>query len=266
MKQSKSAEETLAGATSCISISVEAAKETLESKSGDIKDSLLESKKSIVEMSRQTAACVETYSNKTAEYSDSLKDALGKITRDVDCHEKNLNSRVETATRDLSSKLEKHEKEQNGQLGEICSGAETILEQGKSFSAAQKEVLEQLEASNEASKEAVSSLELAVYSESGETPARRDRRSLQKPLTIMNESQILDEYEQPSFNTTIDEEDLPQEESLQTEGEAESDAENIFEDSMAFECRQDANSAPMFAEKKKAGISKLPRPALGEKN
>ena len=106
-------------------------------------------------------------------------------------------------------KLEKHEKEQNEQLGEICSGVETILKQGKSFSTAQKEVLEQLEASNEASKEAVSSLELAVYSESGETPARRDRRSLQKPLTIMNESQILDEYEQPSFNTTIDEEDLP---------------------------------------------------------
>jgi hypothetical protein len=47
---------------------------------------------------------------------------------------------------------------------------------------------------------------LAVYSESGEKTARR---SLQKPLTIMNESQILDEYEQPSFNTTIDEEDLP---------------------------------------------------------
>jgi hypothetical protein len=61
-------------------------------------------------------------------------------------------------------------------------------------------------ASSRASKEAVSSLELAVYSESGEKTARR---SLQKPLTIMNESQILDEYEQPSFNTTIDEQDLP---------------------------------------------------------
>ena len=42
-----------------------------------------------------------------------------------------------------------------------------------------------------------------------------------------------------------------QEESLATEGEAESDAENIFEDSMAFECRQDANSAPMFAVSRK---------------
>ena len=133
---------------------------------------------------------------------------MSKITRDVDCHEKNLNSRVETATRDLSSKLE-NEKEQEEQLGEIRTGVETILARGNSFSAAQKGVLEQLETSNEASKEAVSSLELAVYGESGETPARRDRRSLQKPLTIMNESQILDEYEQPSFNTTIDEQDLP---------------------------------------------------------
>ncbi|CBY24065.1 unnamed protein product [Oikopleura dioica] len=294
MKKSKSAEETLARTTSSISCSVESAKKTLEAKSGDIKDSLLESKKTVTDISRQTAACVETYSNKTAEYSETLKDSLGKITRDADCHEKNLNSRVETATHDLSSKLEKHEKEQNQQLVEIRSGVETILAQGKSFSTAQKEVLEQMEASNEASKDALSSLKLAVYSESGETPAKRSRRSLQKPLTIMNESQILDEYEQPSFNTTIDEEDLPQEESFQTEGEAESDAENIFEDSMAFECRQDANSAPMFAEKKKArskkrkvpnspliepagkrlsdehakkaGISKLPRPALGEKN
>jgi len=55
------------------------------------------------------------------------------------------------------------------QLGEIRSGVETILARGKSFSSI----------------------------------------SLQKPLTIMNESQILDEYEQPSFNTTIDEQDLP---------------------------------------------------------
>ncbi|CBY30809.1 unnamed protein product [Oikopleura dioica] len=294
MKKSKSAEETLARTTSSISCSVESAKKTLEAKSRDIKDSLLESKKTVTDISRQTAACVETYSNKTAEYSETLKDSLGKITRDADCHEKNLNSRVETATHDLTSKLEKHEKEQTQQLGEIRSGVETILAQGKSFSTAQKEVLEQMEASNEASKDALSSLKLAVYDESGETPAKRGRRSLQKPLTIMNESQILDEYEQPSFNTTIDEEDLPQEESLQTEGEAESDTENIFEDSMAFECRQDANSAPMFAEKKKArskkrkvpnspliepagkrlsdehakkaGISKLPRPALGEKN
>merc|ERR1719220_1145466 len=127
MKRSKSAEETLASSTSCISSSIQSAKQTLESKSGDIKDSLLDSKKSVTDLTRQTAACVETYSNKTAEYSETLKDSLGKITRDVDWHEKNLNSRVEIATRDLSSKLEKHEKEQEHQLGEVRSSVETIL-------------------------------------------------------------------------------------------------------------------------------------------
>ena len=68
---------------------------------------------------------------------------------------------------------------------------------------------QEIDASNKTTEGALTSLSLAEYNESGETPAKRDRRSLQKPLTIMNESQILGEYEQPSFNTTIDEEDLP---------------------------------------------------------
>jgi len=58
MKKSKSAEETFARATSSISCSVESAKKTLEAKSGDIKESLLESKKTVTDISRQKADCV----------------------------------------------------------------------------------------------------------------------------------------------------------------------------------------------------------------
>ena len=87
-----SADEKLQDATNSVSKSVESAKTTLERKTADIKDSLAESKKTLTDVSRQTSACVETYSSKTEEYSESLKDTLGKITRDATCHEKNLNS------------------------------------------------------------------------------------------------------------------------------------------------------------------------------
>ncbi|CAG5106947.1 Oidioi.mRNA.OKI2018_I69.chr1.g3071.t1.cds [Oikopleura dioica] len=296
LSSKSSADEKLQNAANSVSKSVESAKATLESKTGDIKNSLSESKKTLIDVNRQTSACVETYSDKTQEYSESLKGTLDKITRDATCHEKNLNSRVTTATATWTSKLEKHQQGQKEKLSEIDDEVGNLLSEGKSFATAQNSLLEEIDASNKSTEGALTSLSLVEYNESGETPAKRDRRSLQKPLTIMNESQILSEYEQPSFNTTIDEEDLPQEESLQTEPEEELDSENIFEDSMAFECRQDVNSAPMFGESKKTrskkrkvpnsplvepagkrvsdehiqakkvGPSKLPRPALNEKN
>ncbi|CAG5099910.1 Oidioi.mRNA.OKI2018_I69.XSR.g16744.t1.cds [Oikopleura dioica] len=258
LSSKSSADEKLRNAANSVSKSVESAKATLESKTGDIKNSLAESKKTLVDVNRQTSAHVETSIDKKQAYSESLKVALDKITQDASCHEKTLYWRVKTATETCTSELEKREQGQKKKLSEIKDEVGKLLSEGKSFATAQKSLLEEIDASNKSTEGALTSLSLVEYNESGETPAKRDRRSLQKPLSIRNEVQILREYEEPS--TTIDEEDLPQDESLPTEPEEELDSKNISEDSMAFECRQATSSAPMFGESKKTRSKKRKGP------